>query len=132
MLEIILAIATIIGGLAAIDYFWGKWYAAEIVQWLFKNFRSKQFFLEELEGTVPLNSSFYVERPPIESECYETIVRDGAVIRIKAPRQMGKTSLLTRILYHAKQQGYRTAYVSFQEGDGIRCIQILSADMAAR
>jgi len=72
---------------------------------------------EEPEGTVPLNSPFYVERPPIESESNETIIRDGALIRIKAPRQMGKTSLLTRILHHAKQQKYRTAYVSFQEGD---------------
>jgi hypothetical protein len=76
-----------------------------------------QFFLEEPEGTVPLNSPFYVERPPIESECYEIIVREGALIRIKAPRQMGKTSLLTRILHHTKQQNCRTVYISFQEAD---------------
>jgi hypothetical protein len=47
--------------------------------------------LEVPEGPVPLNSTFYVERPPTESRCYETITQAGALIRIKAPRQMGKT-----------------------------------------
>jgi hypothetical protein len=51
-----------------------------------------------LKGEVPLDSPFYVERPPIERLCYETIVQPGALIRIKAPKQMGKTSLMLRIL----------------------------------
>ena len=49
--------------------------------------------LEEPEGQVPLNSPFYVERPPVEQDCYDGINHHGALIRIKAPRQMGKTSL---------------------------------------
>jgi hypothetical protein len=53
----------------------------------------KLITLEEPEGQVPLESAFYVERPPIESDCYETIIRPGALIRVKAPRQMGKSSL---------------------------------------
>jgi DNA-binding CsgD family transcriptional regulator len=69
------------------------------------------------EGQVKLASTFYVERPPIEQRCYETIVQLGALIRIKAPRQMGKTSLMARILYHAEQQGYRTVSLSFQLAD---------------
>jgi hypothetical protein len=31
---------------------------------------------------------------------------------------MGKTSLVQRILYHAKEQGYQTAYLNFQSADG--------------
>ncbi|XZN95079.1 MAG: AAA-like domain-containing protein [Microcoleus sp.] len=65
-------------------------------------------------GQVDLVSSFYIDRPPIESRCYETISQPGALIRIKAPRQMGKTSLMARILHHAAQQGSRTVALSFQ------------------
>lgn len=73
--------------------------------------------LENPEGQVPLDSRFYVERPPIEADCYETILKPGALIRIKAPRQMGKTSLMTRILSHANQQDYQTASLNFQSAD---------------
>ena len=74
--------------------------------------------LENLGGQVPLDSPLYVERPPIESDCYETIMQPGALIRVKAPRQMGKTSLMTRILHHAEQQGYQAVSLNFQEADG--------------
>ncbi|BAY25726.1 hypothetical protein NIES2100_55330 [Calothrix sp. NIES-2100] len=73
--------------------------------------------LENPEGQVPLDSAFYIERPPIEIDCYETILKPGALIRIKAPRQMGKTSLMTRILSHAHQHGYQTASLNFQSAD---------------
>ncbi|MEG4504464.1 AAA-like domain-containing protein [Microcoleus sp. F6_B4] len=74
--------------------------------------------LDNPEGSVSLDSPLYIDRPPIESDCYQTIVKPGALIRIKAPRQMGKTSLVQRILYQAKQQGYQTAYLNFQWADG--------------
>lgn len=70
------------------------------------------------EGQVDLASVFYVERSPIESRACETILQPGALIRIKATRQMGKTSLMARILSHATQQGYRTVALSFQLADG--------------
>jgi len=60
--------------------------------------------LEKLVGLVPLGSRLYLERPPIESRCYEEVLKPGALIRIKAPSQMGKTSLMVRILDYAKQQ----------------------------
>lgn len=69
------------------------------------------------EGQVDIASVFYVERPPIEDRCYETIIQPGALIRIKAPRQMGKTSLMARILNQASKQGYRTVPLSFQLAD---------------
>jgi AAA-like domain/CHAT domain len=70
--------------------------------------------LEELGGQVPLDSPFYIERPPNEQRCYEAIVKSGALIRIKAPRQMGKSSLMLRILDRATQQGYRSAWLNLQ------------------
>lgn len=73
--------------------------------------------LEEPEGQVSLASAFYIERPSIEFDCYEAIVNPGALIRVKAPRQMGKSSLMSRILHHASQQGYRTVTVNFQSAD---------------
>ena len=55
-----------------------------------------------------------LERPPIETRCYEALVKPGALIRIKAPRQMGKSSLMLRILNHGIEQGYQTASLNFQ------------------
>jgi transcriptional regulator with XRE-family HTH domain len=66
------------------------------------------------EGQVELISHFYINRPPIESLCYETIRQPGALIRIKAPRQMGKTSLMARILHHAERQGSHSVALSLQ------------------
>ncbi|MGD1905981.1 MAG: AAA-like domain-containing protein [Leptolyngbyaceae cyanobacterium] len=73
--------------------------------------------LEEPEGLVPVGSPFYVERPPVEADCYETIERPGSLIRIKAPRQMGKTSLMMRILARGKKLGYETVRLSFQTAE---------------
>jgi len=70
------------------------------------------------EAQVDVASVYYVERPPIESRCYETIVQPGSLIRIKAPKQMGKTTLMARILHQAGEQGYRTVPLSFQLADG--------------
>ncbi|MDJ0703136.1 MAG: AAA-like domain-containing protein [Leptolyngbyaceae cyanobacterium MO_188.B28] len=69
---------------------------------------------EEPEGLVPIDSSFYIERSPVESDCYDTVISPGSLIRIKAPRQMGKTSLLVRILHYAKQQKYETVRLNLQ------------------
>ncbi len=68
---------------------------------------SKDISLESFDGQVPLNSSFYIERPNIELNCYQTILEPGALIRIKAPKKMGKTSLMSRILNHGVKQGYQ-------------------------
>lgn len=70
--------------------------------------------LEEPEGLVSVDSKFYIERSPFETDCYERIVRPGSLIRIKAPGHMGKSSLMAQILNYAKQQGYQTAKVNFR------------------
>jgi hypothetical protein len=69
------------------------------------------------EGSVALTSPFYIERPPTELRCYQTIVKPGALIRIKAPRQMGKTSLVERILHYATQQQYRTVRLNILQAE---------------
>ena len=73
--------------------------------------------LEFPSGIVPLNSLFYIERPPIEERTYAEISKPGSLIRIKAPRHIGKTSLMHRILAHARQIGLRTVLLSLQQAD---------------
>jgi AAA-like domain/TIR domain len=73
--------------------------------------------LELPDGQVELASRFYIPRLPIETRAMEIVTQPGALIRIKAPRQMGKTSLMARLLAHASQQGYRTLSLSFQLAD---------------
>ncbi len=68
-------------------------------------------------GRVPLDSAFYIERIPWERRCYQGILQPGNLIRIKAPRQMGKTSLMARTLAFAQQQGYRSVPLNFQYAD---------------
>jgi hypothetical protein len=69
--------------------------------------------LEYPDGLVPLNSPFYIQYADIESLCYKTLINPGSLIRIKAPKLMGKTSLLIRIRYHAENQNYRAFYLDF-------------------
>ncbi|MDJ0594469.1 MAG: AAA-like domain-containing protein [Pleurocapsa sp. MO_226.B13] len=72
----------------------------------------------ELPNTpVPLESSLYIQRPPSESQAYEEIVKPGALIRIKAPKQMGKTSLVMRILSMAQARGYRTVRLNLLQAE---------------
>ncbi|MGK7950465.1 MAG: AAA-like domain-containing protein [Xenococcaceae cyanobacterium] len=65
------------------------------------------------EGSVALGSPFYIERTGIESVCYETIVKPGSLIRIKAAKWMGKTSLINRILEQSHFQAQKTVYLDF-------------------
>jgi transcriptional regulator with XRE-family HTH domain len=62
--------------------------------------------------------SDYMERPPIESRCNETILQPGSLLRIKAPKRMGKTWLIDRILAQATKQKYRTVNLSLLLADG--------------
>lgn len=57
---------------------------------------------------MALDSPFYVTRPPIEAHCAREIRKPGSLIRIRAPKRMGKTSLLYRIMATANQIGYRS------------------------
>ncbi len=66
------------------------------------------------EGQVPLGSAYYLEREFIDDTCFKAIAQPGSLIRIKAPKKMGKTSLLMRILEQANKQDYQTVYLTLQ------------------
>lgn len=69
--------------------------------------------LELPEGTMMPDSQFYVERS-FDHLALETIQQQGVTITIKGPRQMGKSSLLSRIMSAATQRGKRVAFLDFQ------------------
>ncbi len=59
----------------------------------------------------------YIERPPIEERCCQEITKPGALIRIKAPEGMGKTSLSSRILNYAYKLNYQTIFFNIYLAD---------------
>ncbi|MEH2143760.1 MAG: AAA-like domain-containing protein [Nostoc sp.] len=73
--------------------------------------------IEFPSGPVPLGSPFYINRPPLEELVCNEILHPGCLIRIKAPRKMGKSSLLNRMIAYARKQGYQIVYLDFQEAD---------------
>jgi hypothetical protein len=133
MKNIILDLFTFIGGLAAIWFFWEKCdensycfplaltlVVLAIVMWGWYRWQKKAIKpqgTDESEGPLAWDSLYYVERSPVESKAYEIVTKPGALIRIKAPRQMGKTSLMMRMLDHAKKQGHPTVYLSLDQVD---------------
>lgn len=60
---------------------------------------------------------FYIDRPIIESLCYESIQKPGTLLKIRAPKQMGKTSLMSRIISYSKSLGYQTVFLNLQLAD---------------
>lgn len=72
----------------------------------------------EFPGTpLAIDSKFYIPRPPIEELIYEEITKPGSLVRIKAPRKMGKTSLVLRVIAHADSLNYRTVSIDFRQAD---------------
>lgn len=65
-------------------------------------------------ASVPLNSSFYLKRS-LEARIDRELEKPGALIRIKAPKEMGKTSLLLRNLDYANSLGYQTVSLNLEQ-----------------
>lgn len=62
------------------------------------------------DGPVPLDSPFYIERASVENRCFKALAKPHALVRIRAPKQMGKTSLMSRALaYVAEEQETKVA-----------------------
>lgn len=59
----------------------------------------------------------YVERPPIETICYNTLLQPGSLIRIKAPKLMGKTMLIHQVLARVEQDSFRAVNLSLELAD---------------
>ena len=64
---------------------------------------------------VEFNQEPLIERPNIESYCYQEISKPGALLRIHAPLQFGKTELMSRVMNHAVQLEYRTVVVNLRD-----------------
>ncbi|MCA9709911.1 MAG: AAA-like domain-containing protein, partial [Myxococcales bacterium] len=75
---------------------------------------SGRVHLERPGGVVSSTSAFYVSRPELEDPCLREIVEPGALLRIKGPQRMGKTTLLTRILERPRSEGWRIAAIDLQ------------------
>lgn len=78
--------------------------------------------LEIPDGQVALTSNFYIERPPYEALTCEEILYPGALVVIKSPLNMGKTSLMVRILAHTRSHNYSQVVLNLNLAEG----QILS------
>lgn len=75
------------------------------------------YFVKEPTGPLGLNSDVYIERPPVEAFAYGEMTRPGSLLRIKAPKQMGKSSLLIRVAEHAHRLGYETCKIDFLQAE---------------
>ncbi len=77
---------------------------------------SSNLDLESPYGTMHPDSKFYIERAA-DDECWQHISQTKAVtLFIKAPRQVGKSSLIYRMLDRAKKKlNKRSAFIDFQK-----------------
>lgn len=65
------------------------------------------------EGTMPHQSPLYIERDS-DQEAIRALNEIGVTIVIKGPRQMGKSSLLNRLMVDGGRRGMKTAFIDFQ------------------
>lgn len=92
--------------------------------------------LEPVGGAVPLDSSFYIERPA-DAEFTSAVLRRDMIVLVKGPRQVGKTSLLARGLQRAREAGAKVILVDLQslnaaQMETIETLFLTFAGMAAR
>lgn len=69
--------------------------------------------LEMPEGTMDSTSDFYIERD-CDRIALSVIQQQGMTMTIKGPRQMGKSSLLNRVMETAIAAGKQIAFLDFQ------------------
>ncbi|HKP53619.1 MAG TPA: AAA-like domain-containing protein [Chloroflexia bacterium] len=72
--------------------------------------------LERPDGTMQAHSVFYIERQA-DRVAQATIRCPGVTMTIKGPRQMGKSSLLIRVMRTAGDVGKHVAFLDFQQFD---------------
>ncbi|HLK56032.1 MAG TPA: AAA-like domain-containing protein [Chthonomonadaceae bacterium] len=65
-------------------------------------------------GAVPLDSPDYIERP-IDALFHAAIRRQDSIVLIKGPGSVGKTSLLARGVYQARQDGATVVLTDLQK-----------------
>ena len=70
--------------------------------------------LEKPEGAVSLDSPYYIERAG-EADFKNQLLNSGSLLRIKGPRQFGKTSLLARVIEFGKEYDYEVIPLNLQQ-----------------
>jgi AAA-like domain/CHAT domain len=70
--------------------------------------------LESPEGQVSIDSPFYIASP-YENRCHEEVKKPGSLIRIKSPHNMGKSSLMARVLDYSSKLCYRTVTIDLTQ-----------------
>ena len=65
------------------------------------------------ECSEALDSPLYIQRENIDPKCQSLIDKKGCLIRIKAPKEMGKTSLINRLVDYAQQKDNYIVYYDF-------------------
>ncbi|MGL5082079.1 MAG: AAA-like domain-containing protein [Microcoleaceae cyanobacterium] len=73
--------------------------------------------LEFPDSPLAPDSEFYIPRPPIEDLAHAKLLEPGSLIRIKAPRKMGKSSLILHILDRASQENYQIIHLDLGQAD---------------
>jgi len=66
------------------------------------------------EGTMPHQSLFYIERDSDQDASQALHEMSGVTITIKGSRQMGKSSLLNRLIDDGSGRGMKIAFIDFQ------------------
>jgi hypothetical protein len=68
-------------------------------------------------GPVPLASPYYVSRRELQERACVEISQPGGLVRIKAPRKMGKSSFALRLWQQAERLGYSVLQVDLKRTD---------------
>jgi AAA-like domain len=77
---------------------------------------NSELSLENPEGLVRIESRFYI--PSIhEDRVYREVQKPGSLLRIKSPRNMGKSSLMFRVIEQAKRLEYRTVIIDLDNAN---------------
>jgi len=93
--------------------------------------------VEASGGAMSVHSRFYVARPA-DSEARVCIDRRESVVLIQGPRQVGKSSMLARLLDYARQRGVATVVNDFQTigesqlADEVRLYKTLAHSLASQ
>ena len=60
------------------------------------------------------SKDYYINRPPIEDNCFQEIQQQGALLRIKASQKMGKSLLLKKIFESVEPKNYSRVRIDLQ------------------